>query len=282
MVSSNEGQRAYHGFKMVEPGEVGISPERLGRLAPVMQRHIDAQRLPGVVTLVARHGCIVHIGAQGWQEVETGTPMSTETIFRIASMTKPVTAVAVLMLCEEGSLNLDDPIARFLPAFKEPYVRAPWGRAVSVGLDRSRGTSRAATTAAVREITIRDCLTNTAGFDPERFWQLVMGRSPEQLTRPYWLTMRAAQQGKIEPPSPPRTSAELVDRLARLPLIAQPGSEWLYHPGFEVAGVLVEAVSGQPLPEFLEKRIFAPLGMRDTAFHVPQEKVSRLAAAYYP
>ena len=237
------------------PEQSGMSTERLKRLSAAMRAYIDAGQVPGTVTLVARRGHVVHLEAQGVMDASARTPMRPDSIFRIASMTKPLTSVAVMMLMEEGKFLLTDPVSKFIPEFKNPKVlvlNAP-------GSDRA-GTSLVP---AQREITIRDLLTHTAG--------LAAATSTA-------LRDELAQFQKEAPAE--ETNASYVKRLARLPLNNQPGGAWEYGPATTVLGYLVEVVSGQPLDRFLAERILKPLEMNDTHFYVPENKVNRLVALH--
>lgn len=261
------------GLPIAEPEEVGLSSERLARIRPRMQKYIDRQEVPCVVTLVTRHGKVAHFEAQGFMDIETKVPVAKDTIFRLASMTKPVTAVAALMLHEEGHYMLDDPISKFLPEFKNPRVTVlyqpvgeHWPHITALGN---------VTVPALREITIHDCLTNMAGFASGR-------RTPIGMLGPYAEAMR----GTALMPLPPRTAEptvsvrETVERLAKVPLDFHPGTAWEYSSGLDVAGVLVEIVSGETLDEFMRERIFEPLGMHDTSFYLTEDKLSRFPRAY--
>jgi CubicO group peptidase (beta-lactamase class C family) len=239
------------------PESVGLSSDRLERLHDAMQRLVDGRQVAGVVTLVARQGKVADVNAVGWQDVESRTPMRPDTIFRIASMTKPVTSVAVMMLYEEGRLALTDPVSRFLPAFKSPKV-----------LSTSEGATT--TVPARREITIRDLLTHRAGLT---YVFLATG--------PIGEAYRAAgvSDGLKDTPG---TIGENIDRLAAQPLVHHPGEAWTYSLSTDVLGRLVEVVSGTSYDAFLRDRIFKPLGMNDTGFDVPESKWSRLATVYAP
>jgi CubicO group peptidase (beta-lactamase class C family) len=224
---------------MADPEESGFSSERLARIGPGMQKYIDARKMPGVVSLVARHGSIVHFESRGLMDIVADKPMRTDTIFRIMSMTKPIACVGLMMLYEEGFFMLDEPISHFLPYFRKMSVK----------------TKRGLTEPAMREITFKDCMTHTAGFDSTEYSRIVSGTTPE-------------------------TVEEAVERLARCPLNSHPGTDWEYHPGHDVVGVLIEKISGKRLDDFLQQRILDPLKMVDTHFYLPAEKVDRLAAGY--
>jgi CubicO group peptidase (beta-lactamase class C family) len=240
------------------PESVGMSSERLARIPIAMQRFVDRGDVSGVVTLVARKGQIVHFGAVGFSNVDAKTPMTTDNIFRIASMTKPITSVALMMLYEEGHFLLSDPIDKWLPEFKEMKVvePAPAGERVATPYTL---------TPAKRPITIKHLLTHTAG----------LANSYRGLTQPEY-----AKLGELLKPGD--TMADSVARLAKLPLNFQPGDAWEYGPATDVVGRLVEVISGESLDEYFQKRIFKPLGMRDTHFYLPEAKLDRFAALYRP
>ena len=246
------------GLPKAKPEDVGLSSERLTRIHSSIQRYIDRQEIAGAVSLVARRGRVAHLETFGVMDLETDKHMQADTIFRIASMTKPITSVAVMMLFEEGHLQLRDPVSKFIPEFKNPKV------AVATRPDEIPEAAFK-TVPAQREITIRDLLTHTAGLPNtyngltnDLYKQLVKERKPED------------------------TVGDVTKRLAKLPLNFQPGTAWAYGPATDVLGYLVEVVSGQPLDQFFEERIFRPLGMSDTHFYPPQEKESRFATAYTP
>jgi CubicO group peptidase (beta-lactamase class C family) len=234
-----------------QPEDVGISSKRLERLTAKMKSYIDDNRLAGVVTLVARRGKVVHFEAHGWRFKEENRPMRTDTIFRIASMTKPITSVALMTLYEEGAFQLDDAISKWMPEYADPQVKV-------VGDDGERLEP------ANGPITIRQVLTHTAG--------LVSSRSPR---RP---EIRAAQmEGGF-----PATMAEALARSATVPLQYHPGEAWEYSNATDIVGVLVEKMSGMTLDDFCRERIFEPLGMPDTHFVVPEGKLDRMSALYRP
>ncbi|MGE5149406.1 MAG: serine hydrolase domain-containing protein, partial [Rhodospirillaceae bacterium] len=218
--------------------------------------HVAAGDMPGVVALVSRHG-EVQVEAVGTQSFG-GPAMKRDTIFRIASMTKPVIAAATLMLVEEGKLRLDDPVDAFLPELAD--------RKVLKSIDGPVED----TVPARRSITARDLLTFTFGMGAIMVW-------PAK----YPIQHAAAEKGLAPGPFQPDVTAdEFMERLGSLPLFYQPGERWLYHTGSDVLGVLIARVTGQPLEQVLQERLFAPLGMRDTGFHVPAAKLDRLASAY--
>jgi CubicO group peptidase (beta-lactamase class C family) len=235
----------------------GLSKARLARMHDVMGDHVARGEMPGVVTLICRRG-EVHVDAIGMQAFGGSAPMRRDTIFRIASMTKPVTAAAAMILVEECKLRLDDAVDRWLPELADRKVL----RTVDASLDD--------TVPAKRSITLRDLLTFRLGLGavivfPER--HAIQKAMAEAGVAPGPLLASVAPD-------------ELMRRFGSLPLIHQPGERWLYHTGSDILGVLIARVSGQTLETFLRERIFAPLGMNDTAFSVPEAKLDRLATCY--
>jgi CubicO group peptidase (beta-lactamase class C family) len=244
----------------VKPEQVGLSSERLKRVHDLIERRIETRDISGAVTLVARKGQTAYLDAQGLMDVETNKPMTKDAIFRIASMTKPVVGVAILMMMEEGKVRLTDPVSRFIPEFKELKVAV-----AQPGPGQAAGTRGAPprfyTVPAEREITIKDLLTHTSG--------LVSG------------TISTAEAGKIQR-KPGDTLADYIPRLSQVPLEFQPGSRWTYSPGagFDTLGRIVEIVSGQSLDQFVKQRIFEPLGMKDTFFNIGEPQKSRVVTMY--
>ena len=234
----------------------GLSQARLGRMREVLARHVDGGDVPGLVALVSRRGEI-HADVIGRMAVD-GPPMQRDTIFRIASMTKPVTAVAAMILVEECRLRLDDPLDRWLPELADRKVL------------RSIESEIHDTVPAKRAITLRDLLT----------FRLGLGMIPVFPAR-YPIQMAIADAGfapgPVFPSFPPD---ELLRRYGTLPLVYQPGERWLYDAGSQILGVLIARVAGTSFAGFLQERIFGPLSMSDTAFHVPQHKLSRFATCY--
>ncbi len=238
------------------PEDVGLCSERLGRIDVWREKLVKDSKLAGITTVVARRGQVAHWGMSGLADKERGTPITVDTIFRIYSMTKPITSMAIMMLYEEGRFQLDDPISRFLPAFAKPRVAV---------IDANKITD---TVRAVREITFRDLLTHTSGFTYGS-----MNATPVDAM------YRDAGVG-VFADHPDADLMETTEKLARLPLLAQPGTEWNYSVSTDVLGALVQTISGQRFGGFVQDRILAPLGMEDTSFYVPFEKIERLAAFY--
>ena len=236
------------GLPMAVPEEVGVSAERLERIRPVMQGYVDDGHLPGFLTVVARHGKIVHFETIGMQDVENNKPVEPDTIFRIYSMSKPITSVAVMMLYEEGHFQLGTPVSKFIPEFKNMKV---YNEDQTEILD------------AEKEITIKHLLMHTAG--------LTYGWGNKPVDKRY---------GELKIFEPGTTLVDMIKKLGDIPLVHEPGDRWTYGVSTDVLGYFVEVVSGMPFEEFLQTRLFKPLGMVDTAFSVPPEKVDRFAALY--
>jgi CubicO group peptidase (beta-lactamase class C family) len=236
--------------------DVRMSGERLKRIHPMIQSHIDAGDFSGAVTLVARKGKVVHFESHGMADIEAHKAMTNDMLFRLASMTKPVTAVSILMLVEEGKLVLSDPVSKFVPEYKNPKV-AVWnlpGDPAGAGLHL---------VPAAREITVRDLLTHTSGLA-----NAFEGPAGEYVRRANLPT-----GGSLD---------ERVKRMGKLPLNFQPGTQWEYSPstGFDTLGRIVEILSGLTLDQFFKTRIFDPLGMKDTFFTVPANRRADLPVAY--
>src|SRR5260221_2357978 len=233
------------------PEEVGLSADRLKRVHALVERYIDKGEVAGAVSLVARRGRVAHFEAQGVMDLDTKKPMRTDVIFRLASMTKPVTSLAVMMLHEEGHFLLEDPLSKVLPEFKQPKVAI-------ANAPNERETAGYRLVPAEREITIRQLLTHTAGLasgsgGPTLALVKSISRKPEDVL------------------------ADHIRKLAELPLNFQPGAAWEYGPATDVLGRLVEAVSGKSLDAFFRERILGRLGMNDTWFYRPQDRIPRLA-----
>jgi len=238
----------------------GLSKARLSRMHDVMAGYVERGAVPGLVTLVSRRG-EVHVDVIGTQAIGDSPPMRRGTIFRISSMTKPITAAATMILLEECKVRLDEPVDALLPELAERRV-----------LKRFDGPLDD-TVPAKRPITVRDLLTFRMGFGQ-------MMAPPDA-----YPILKAANEQQIGmgPPSPSSlpAPAEWMRRLGRLPLMHQPGEQWMYNTGSDVLGVLIARASGQPLEAFLRERIFEPLGMRDTGFSVPAASLDRLATSYW-
>jgi CubicO group peptidase (beta-lactamase class C family) len=243
-----------------KPEEVGLSSERLKRIHDLIERRIEKQDISGAITLVARKGKVAHLEAQGLMDIETNKPITKDAIFRIASMTKPVVGVAILMMIEEGKVRLTDPVSKFIPEFKDLKVAVPQP---TPGQATGRGAPppRFYTVPAEREITIKDLLTHVSGLGSG--------------------TISNAEAAKIQR-KPGETLADYIPRLAQPPLEFQPGSRWAYSAGagFDTLGRIVEIVSGQKLDQFLKQRIFDPLGMKDTAFNIAESQLPRKVTMY--
>jgi CubicO group peptidase (beta-lactamase class C family) len=233
------------------PEEIGLSPERLARLSQVMAGEIERRRLPGGVALIARHGRVGYFESYGERDVAAGAPMTKDAIFRIYSMTKPITSVAAMMLWEEGRFLLNDPIAKYLPDLGDLRVAVQRGTELELA-------------PLERPITIQDLLRHTAGFTYEF-------RGPGPVQKMY-------MAAKVNRRS--QSNADQVASLGQLPLLHQPGTRWEYGRSTDVVGRLVEVLSDQRLSAFFRQRILGPLGMVDTAFHVPEPNHPRLAEAF--
>jgi CubicO group peptidase (beta-lactamase class C family) len=234
----------------------GLSQDRLARLHDVLVGHVDRGAAPGLVSVISRRG-EAHVDAVGATALEGGGAMRTDTIFRISSMTKPITAVATMILLEECSLRLDEPVDRLLPELADRRVV----RRIDGPVDD--------TVPARRPITVRDLLTFRMGFGG------YFGPCPvNEAAAPLQLSV-----GPPQPSLPPEPN-EWMRRFSTLPLMCQPGERWLYHTGADVLGVLIARASGQPFETLLRERIFEPLGMKDTAFCVPAALIDRFATSY--
>ena len=237
------------------PDEVGMSTERLDRIGEMIQRAIDAKQISGAVTVVARRGRVAHFEARGLMDIEANAPMRKDAIFPIASMTKPVTGVAILMLVEEGKIRLADPVSRFVPEFKDPKVAVRRS-------DSASEEGEIYTVPAEREVTVHDLITHTSGLGSG-------GVASEETSR-------------IAPRDGTGTVADWAAALGAAPLDFQPGTRWSYSglAGIDTLGRIVEVASGLTFDEFLRQRIFEPLGMKDTAFNVPEDKKQRVVTLY--
>ena len=238
----------------VDPAEAGFAPDRLRRIDDHFARYVDDGRLPGWLVTVSRHGRLAHVSCYGSRDTAAGLPVEPDTIWRIYSMTKPVTSVAAMMLYEEGAFELTDPVSRFIPSFAG--VRVYTG-----GSDQ-----RPVTVPAIEPVRIWHLLTHTSG--------LTYGF---HRVHPSDALYRAAG---FDIGMPPITLEAACDLWAGIPLLFQPGAEWNYSVSTDVLGRVVEVASGQPLDEFFATRIFGPLGMTGTGFYAPEPELPRLAALY--
>jgi CubicO group peptidase (beta-lactamase class C family) len=240
-----------------KPESVGLSRERLQRIHETMQRHMDAHQIAGAVTLVARKGHIAHLEAHGVMDLDSKKTMRKDSIFRVFSMSKPVTGVAILMLMEEGKVRLNDPVSKFIPEFK----------GMKVAVTQEHGSQGAPpqfyTVPATREITVQDLLTHVSG--------LASGGAASRAE----LSRIARKAGE--------SLADYIPRLGTTPLDFQPGSRWTYSPGagFDTLGRIVEIASGETFDRFLRERIFDPLGMKDTFFHPAEDRLPRIPTSYH-
>jgi CubicO group peptidase (beta-lactamase class C family) len=239
-------------FPLVKPESVGFSSKTLSELDKSLKDIVDKGHLSGVVTMLARHGEVVMHTAHGYQDIDKKTPMQLDSIVRIYSMTKPITGAALMMLYEEGKWQPSDPIAKHIPEFANLKVHA--------GVDSAGKPILVEPTSPP---TIGQLMSHNAGFTYGLF-----GNTPvDQLYRANNPLLAPSLKG-------------MIDRLANLPLLYQPGEKWVYSLSVDIQGYLVEKLSGMPFPQFLEQRMFAPLGMKDTAFLVPKDKLSRVATIY--
>jgi CubicO group peptidase (beta-lactamase class C family) len=249
---------------MVEATEVGLSPSRLARLDDVMKRrYVDSGELPGLMTMVYRGGELAHVGMSGHMDLERGTPMREDAIFRIYSMSKPITAVALMMLVEEGLIGLDDAVHTYIPSWKNLGVYLSGVPTLVAGPPPSFMTSR-----PERPMKVIDLFTHTAGLT-------------------YGFLMRTAvdaayRKAKVNDFQTPGGLEGMIEQLSHLPLEFSPGTAWNYSVSIDVMGYLVEKLSGMSFGEFLRTRLFEPLGMTDTAFWCPPEKLDRFTSCYQP
>jgi CubicO group peptidase (beta-lactamase class C family) len=235
---------------------VGLSHARLARIQTAIKKEVEQDELPGAVVMVSRRGKIVYSGAFGFQDPIKKTPMQTDTIFRIYSMTKPLVSVAAMLLVEDGVVQLTDPVSKFLPAFKEVKV--------SIG---------AAEVPAERQMTVQDLLRHSAGL---AYGELTTNTAVRAMLAKAGL----AKPGVRDYDSRDMTGTEQVERLSKIPLVHQPGTTWEYSLASDVLGRVVEAASGKRLGDFLAERLFKPLKMVDTGFWVPEAKMARLAEPF--
>jgi CubicO group peptidase (beta-lactamase class C family) len=234
-----------------KPEEVGFSPERLARIGETLKADIEAGRIPGAVIAIARHGKLVVLDAYGWRDKAAGIAMTTDTIFNIASMTKPMTTVGALMLYEKGKILIDDPIAKYFPKFSNMQVAV-----------RDDGEPTALTVPAKRAITIQDLLRHTSG--------LIYGGRGTTLVHKMYPAGSGDAAAEYD-------GAAFLDKLAAAPLLYQPGTVWDYGFGLDITGLLIESVSKQTLGQYLQANLFTPLGMTDTGFSISADKAARYA-----
>jgi CubicO group peptidase (beta-lactamase class C family) len=237
LTGSAAGLRADN--RLASPESVGFSTDGLNALQQTMHGLVDDGRLAGVTTLVARHGKVVYLDAYGVRDLATKQPVASDTIFRLASMTKPIVGVAMMMLWEQGKWTLDDPVSKHIPEFAGLKVSTPNGEVPQT-----------------TPMTMRQLMSHSAGFDVN------------------------AGYARLNLPERDKPLQAFIDRLARLPLAAQPGTDWRYGPSVDIQGYLVEKLSGQPLDVFLRAKIFDPLGMKDTGFSVDASKVDRVTSMF--
>ncbi len=240
------------GLATTAPEAAGLSSERLERINKVVQGYVAEKKAVGFVTMIARRGNVAHFESFGLMDMKPGKATKPDAIFRIYSMSKPITSAAVMMLYEEGHFQLDDPVSKFIPEFKDMKV---FVKKTEAGVEL---------TDAKRQITIRNLLTHTSG--------LAYGLDKDTEVDVMYQEQKLLKWDE--------TLQEKVARLVKLPLVEEPGSKWRYSISTDVLGYLVEVISGKRLDVFLQERLFEPLGMKDTGFYVPGEKLSRLAGFY--
>lgn len=236
----------------VAPESVGFSPQRLRRLDAAVQGVIDRKQLAGAVIALARHGKLVEFKSFGEKDMASGAPMTNDTIFRIFSMSKPITSTAMMILYEEGKWNPEDPIAKYIPEFAHLKVFAGYDHSGKMILEDP-----------IHPPTMRELMTHTAGF--------TYGFFRNDPVDKMYLDQRVLGSSSLQ---------EMIDKLANIPLLYQPGTEWVYSLSVDIQGYLVQKLSGMSLPDFMRERIFEPLSMKDTGFYVPSDKWSRLATLY--
>ena len=246
------------GLAAAKPEEVGLSSERLARIGAILRDDVERGRIPGVVIMVARRGKLAYVETVGFRDKAAGAPMTRDAIFRIASMTKPMVSVAAMMLYEEGRLLMADPVSKYLPDLGKRQVGIE-------KVDPVTGKTVFYTVPAEREMTVQDLLRHTSGLP-------YGARGTSRIHAEYPASSSAAAREL--------TGTEFIDRLAKAPLLHQPGSNWEYGFSSDVLGRVVEVVSGKTLGQFLEERIWRPLRMPDTGFVVPPDKHARLAAGF--
>jgi len=256
-------QLAAASLPVAKPEEVGLSSERLQRIHEMVQRHIDARDISGAVTIVARRGRVVHFEAHGLMDIEAGKPMTKDALFRLASSSKPITAAAILMLVEEGKVKLTDPVAKYIPEFKNSRVALENVRGAVPMSDGSPASDRYYAVPANHDITIIDLLTHTSGL------------ASGGIANPDFQAVLKARK-------PTDTLADFIPRLGPLPLDFQPGTQWRYSglAGFDTLGRIVEIASGLSFDQFLRQRLFEPLAMNNAWFNIPEKEAARVANIY--
>ncbi|MEA3160384.1 MAG: hypothetical protein QOD95_1932 [Gammaproteobacteria bacterium] len=243
---------ATHDLPSASAESEGMSTERLAQLRSGMKELVDQGRLAGAVTMVSRHGKVVEFDASGKRDIAANAPMQKDSIFRIYSMSKPITGVAMMILFEEGKWQLNDPVAKYIPEFAKLKVYSTDANNNVVMKDQAH------------PVTMRELMSHSGGFTYGFFSNTAVDKL----------------QIEADLLNPNNTLDEFIKRAAKLPLNSQPGTEWHYSISVDIQGYIVQKLSGMPFEEFLEKRIFKPLGMVDTAFYVPKEKLNRFAEFY--
>lgn len=252
---------AAQGLPVGQPESLGLSSARLERVDALIENAIEQEEIAGAVALIARHGQVAYLRSIGMADIDDGEPMGVDTMFRIASMTKPITSLAVMMLHEEGHFLLDDPISKFIPELANPRALTAHGGKIEAVAVRT-------------EVTIKHLLTHTSGISYRFLGDSGPRAALAGLYRDAGISDGLSQtEGRI---------ADLSKRLGELPLLFEPGSQYQYGLSVDVLGHLVEVISGMTLAEFFEHRIFAPLGMHDTHFYLDDPDVERLASVYIP
>ncbi len=245
-------------FERADPAELGFDPERLDMIGPAMQQFVDTHYAPNLVTMVLRHGKVVYVDTCGYTDIETRTPVSEDTLFRLFSNTKPIAGLATLLLYEDGMLTPDDPVSQFVPELAGMRVQREGG----------------GTELAKRDITIRDCLTNTTSL-------ATMADMPMTYRQMYREPLEKLGMIRSENHVPlPINSRERMAALAQIPLADHPGKRFIYHAGYSILGAVLEAASGQDMDTFFRERIFEPLGMTDSSFYVEDERIDRFPNCY--
>lgn len=249
---AKQPKKTARGLAAATPEALGFSSDRLERLHAVMQQEVDQKQLAGIVTLLARHGKVVEERTYGKKDLASGAPMTSDTIFRIYSMTKPVTGVAMMILYEQGKWHPSDPVSKYIPEFAHLKVFK--------GTDES---GKMIVEDPAHPPTMRELMTHTAGFTYGFF-----GNTPVDKM---YLDQQVLQSQSLQ---------DMIDKLAKIPLLYQPGTRWVYSVSMDIQGYIVEKLSGEPFPDFVQQHILGPLGMKDSGFYVPHDKRSRFATLY--